>query len=60
MQVWLLQEKRDIEKARELRLKEATALVEAYAKGEITAQEADDRLSKYEKRWGDILHGAAA
>lgn len=58
MQDWLSQELRDLDKARELRIKEATGFVEAYARGELTSREASERLTLYEDRWGEALPGA--
>ena len=53
MRQWLQQELRDLTKATELRVKDATDFVTAYALGKITAEEAADRLSRYQYRWGD-------
>jgi hypothetical protein len=50
---WLRQEIRDLTKATELRLKDATDFVTAYAVGEIDAEEAARRLNRYQSRWGD-------
>jgi hypothetical protein len=60
MRGWLLQEIKDLEKASELRIKEAKALVEAYAKGELTPEGASKRLTIYEDRWGEALPGTHA
>jgi hypothetical protein len=60
MQSWLNQEIMDSLKACELRVREATALVTAYAMGELTPQAANDRLTMYEDRWGEALPGATA
>lgn len=53
MRDWLDQEIKDLNKAKDLRIKEATAFVEAYANGKLTAEEASRRLMNYEDRWGD-------
>jgi hypothetical protein len=53
MRQWLQQEIRDLTKATELRVKDATDFVTAYALGKITPEEAEDRLSRYQSRWGD-------
>ena len=58
MQWWLGQEIRDLDKLRELRVREATAIVDAYAQGKLTPEEASDRMTSYEDRWGDALLGA--
>jgi hypothetical protein len=57
---WLRQEMRDIAKASELRLREATEFVMAYAAGEITPEEADERSSRYHHRWDEALPGVSA
>jgi len=53
MRDWLLQEVRDLTKAVDLRMRDATEFVTAYAVGKITQAEAMDRMSRYELRWGD-------
>jgi len=60
MQQWLSQEVRDTEKARELRLKEANAFVADYASGALNAEQAQEKLAAYDRRWGEALFGAAA
>jgi hypothetical protein len=60
MQWWLAQEMRDLDKLRDLRVREATAIVDAYARGELTPAEASKRLTSYEDRWGDALPGTHA
>jgi hypothetical protein len=57
MQKWLQQELADLAKAVELRTKEATEFVTAYRSGKISAQEAAERLWKYDRRWGESLSG---
>jgi hypothetical protein len=60
MRGWLDQEIKDSLKACELRVKEATALVTAYAMGELTPRGASERLTQYEDRWGEALPGTTA
>jgi len=60
MREWLLQEIRDSMKACELRVREATAFVTAYAVGELSPEQAMERLNKYEDRWGEALCGTKA
>jgi hypothetical protein len=57
MQRWLEREITDIQKAAELRIKEATRFVGAYARGELSAEQAADRTYEYDSRWGDALPG---
>ena len=57
MQGWLEREIADIMKATELRIKDATKFVNAYARGEITADEAAKRNYQYSERWGEALPG---
>jgi hypothetical protein len=53
MRDWLRQEIRDLTKAFELRINDATDFVTSYALGEITATDASNRLSAYQHQWGD-------
>lgn len=55
MRAWLEREKKDTTKAAELRIKDATAFVDAYSSGAISADEAEQRLHQFSKRWGDAL-----
>jgi hypothetical protein len=59
MQQWLQREIADCTKAVELRLKEAASFVSAYAGGQITPEEADEKHWRYLQRWGELLpaHG---
>lgn len=57
MKGWLAQEIRDSAKAHELRVREATDFVTAYASGKIGAEEASARLLRYDRRWGEALPG---
>jgi hypothetical protein len=57
MQRWLEREIADITRAAELRIKDATRFVNAYARGEITSEKAAERGYQYSNRWGDALPG---
>jgi hypothetical protein len=57
MQGWLEREIADITRAAELRIKDASRFVNAYARGEITSEEAAKRGYEYSNRWGDALPG---
>jgi hypothetical protein len=59
MEGWLRREIADATKALELRIKDATHLVAAYSRGELSADEAEERSYQYSLRWGDALPGAA-
>lgn len=60
LQQWLKQELLDSAKAHELRSRDATEFVAAYAEGKLTAEQAQERLAQYDRRWGDALPGAMA
>jgi hypothetical protein len=57
MQKWLDLEIDDIQRAAELRIKDAKSFVDAYAKGEISRDEAAQRSFEYANRWGEGLPG---
>jgi len=57
---WADQELRDATKALELRKKELTELVTAYSAGQITPEQADERVDRYQHRWGESLRGCYA
>jgi hypothetical protein len=57
---WLAQEVRDVARASELRLRDATDLVTAYALGKLTPEQADERWWRYQDRWGEALPGVFA
>jgi len=57
MQGWLEGEIERIQKASELRIKEATRFVNEYGRGEISADQAAERSFEYANRWGDALPG---
>jgi hypothetical protein len=60
MQRWLSEEIADLIKAMQLRVTEASALVNSYAAGEISAEEAEKRLAQYNWRWTEALPGTSA
>jgi len=60
MQRWLLQEVRDVTTATRIRLEQATSLVNDYATGKISPQEAADAMVRYTLVWGDALDGVVA
>jgi hypothetical protein len=53
MRDWFQRELGDLTKEFELRVRDATDFVTAYRLGEITPEEAMDRLFQYEARWGE-------
>jgi hypothetical protein len=57
---WLKQEIEDSNKARELRIKQATQLVEDYSHSKVTPEAAMEKLYEYDMRWGDALFGTHA
>jgi len=57
MQNWLRQELADLDRAVDLRTKEARDLVTTYAAGKISSREAQERFFKYNKRWPEALPG---
>jgi hypothetical protein len=57
IQQWLRQEISDSAKALELRVKEASEFVTAYAAGKITPAEAEEKHWRYQHRWGEALPG---
>jgi hypothetical protein len=57
MEGWLQREIADVKRAAELRIKDATAVVTAYSKGDISQQEAEEQSHQYSRRWGDALFG---
>jgi hypothetical protein len=59
MQRWLEGEITRVQKASELRIREATRFVNEYARGEISADAAAERSFQYSNRWGDALPGIA-
>lgn len=44
-------------KASELRIREFSQFVIAYAAGELTPEQADQKLTQYRTRWGEALPG---
>jgi hypothetical protein len=59
MRQWLQQEVLGVMKAAELRVKDATDFVTAYAVGEITPEQAMERLDRYQSRWQEPIPGVA-
>jgi hypothetical protein len=57
MQGWLQREIVDIKRAADLRIKDAMEFVNAYARGEISSPEAEERSYAYSQRWGDVIPG---
>jgi hypothetical protein len=53
MREWLTDELRGLNKAVELRTKDATDFVTAYERGELTEEQMTARLDRYQSRWGD-------
>ena len=49
-----------ISKGAELRIREITAVATDYAKGEITAQQANARFKRYSERWEDTLYAISS
>lgn len=56
MSEWLKDEISDIRRAAELRIKDATDFVTAYAGG-ISRKKAEDLFFAYTQRWGDVIPG---
>ncbi len=54
---WLEREVRDVMKAAELRMKDASDFVTAYAVGEISDKEAAERMARYNNRWRESILG---
>ncbi len=57
MRQWLQREVREVLKATELRVKDATEIVTAYAVGDLTPQAAMERFDQYNKRWNEPIPG---
>jgi hypothetical protein len=57
MREWLAREKADVARATELRIKEATAFVEAYTNREVSQEQLEQHLLEYSRRWGEALPG---
>src|ERR1039457_7188651 len=53
MRSWLQREVRELSKAFELRVKDATEFVTAYALGELMPEQANERMRRYIRKWGD-------
>jgi hypothetical protein len=50
---WLQREVGHVMKVAELRVIDATDFVTAYATGKMSAKEASERMSRYDRRWGE-------
>lgn len=59
MRQWLQREVREVMKAAELRIKDATDFVTGYATGEISAKQAAERMTQYDARWGEPIWGVS-
>ena len=57
MRQWLEGELRDLTKALELRVRDATDFVTAYAVGKLTPKKANERFILYSSRWGEAING---
>jgi hypothetical protein len=53
IRLWLRHEVGRVMKAAELQIKDATDLASSYAIGAISTEEAQERMSRYDKRWGE-------
>jgi hypothetical protein len=53
LRAWLDQELSALTRSTQMRAQEAVAFVIAFASGEISAQQAADRHTRYQNRWGD-------
>ena len=54
---WLRREVIAVNKEAQLRVDDATKFVTEYARGSMSADEANDRFLRYGSRWGDALEG---
>jgi len=54
---WLRHETAAVSKEAELRIREATAIVADFGRGQISQEEANKRLLRYDERWPDALEG---
>lgn len=53
---WLRQETDILNRAHQLRIKDATVLVEAYAQGKISFEDFAEQHGEYMDTWGETLH----
>lgn len=53
---WYGLEVEDVSKAAQLRIQEATKLIDDLAKGRISLEEASDRVGDYSDRWRDVFY----
>jgi hypothetical protein len=56
---WLKQELLALQKATHLRTQDATEIVTSYLSGELSEEEAEERLKTYQRRWGEPIPGVA-
>lgn len=59
MREWLQREVRDVLKSSELRIKDATDFVTAYATGALSPEIAMERLHQYDNRWREPILGVS-
>jgi hypothetical protein len=59
MRQWLGREIAHVMKEAELRVRDATEFVTAYASGEIAEKELSERMNRYDARWGETTLQAA-
>jgi hypothetical protein len=57
---WLRHEVLAVTKEAELRIRDVTTMVTEYARGTMTAEEANKRFLDYGSRWGDALNGVSS
>jgi hypothetical protein len=54
---WYSDEVFDVSRAAQMRIHAATKIVTDYTRGEISLEEAAQRLDEYDGRWRDVFHG---
>jgi cellulase/cellobiase CelA1 len=54
---WFAQEVRDLTRLLELRVQEASDIVNSFAAKEMSPEETEKRLWRYQDRWGDAIPG---
>ena len=59
LQYWLRMEQETLRIAMEERLKEAKAIVDGYAAGHLTEEQAEAKMSEYNSRWPDAAKDTA-
>jgi hypothetical protein len=53
MRLWLRDEVRHVMKAADLQINDATDFVTAYLAGKLSPEQAEERKSRYDERWGE-------